>query len=580
MGSGIFFPLCALLFSLLQVSLITLKKHVKTTETKLYKFLVISNFIGIIIELLCTYAAYIYYQNMLLSKIILKLYLVCIITWVYIFTIYIIFISVKNFKEKVKKIYIIITYILIDIIIFVLPINLIIKNDYQIRYTQGLSVYFTYIISGLLILIMTILIIKNIKKLKTKKYIPLLAFLLVGSFSMIIQMIYPGILLITYIETFITVLMYHTIENPDLKMIEELKKNRSLTSKSYIEKSNFLFRMSAELRKPINNIKKINDENIEIDDINEIKENSKEIDNNIRTANFTINNVLNVTSLDSKKIKISNDKFNLLKLLNEIKLRETKKIKNIRFEFNISENLPEYLYGDSIKIKQVLTTLIDKSIERTKQGFIEINIDSINKYDVCRLIITIEDSSTPLSLNEINNILNMDYEIEESDLNNINIDMKIINKLISMMNGSLMIKSNEGNEIILVLDNIIGNFKKEEIINETDILLISNNQKLLKYLESLLKEYTINSVMNGLDAVDLIRSGEHYNLIIIDDEMKPISALDTLKKLKENEIDIPCIVMLEEGKERFKKHYIKDGFIDYILKDDIKNEINRIKKIL
>ena len=82
--------------------------------------------------------------------------------------------------------------------------------------------------------------------------------------------------------------------------------------------------------------------------------------------------------------------------------------------------------------------------------------------------------------------------------------------------------------------------------------------------------------MSGIDAIDLIKSGENYNLIIIDDEMKPISGLETLKRLRKENINIPAIIMLDEGKEHIKNHYIKDGFIDYILKSDIKNEIKKI----
>ena len=573
MGSGIYFPLSALLFSILLVGLTFFKKHIKTIETKLYSLLVVSNFIGLIVELLCTYASYIHDSNLLLSNFILKLYLICITSWVYIFTIYIIYISIEIRKFDIKKIklYSSIIFIIISIIIFILPITLVIKNNFTIRYTEGLSVYFTYAISSILIFVMLIFIIKNIKNLKSKRYLPLLAFLIVGSTAMTIQMFNPGMLLVTYVETFITSLMYHTIENPDLKIIEELKKNRSLTSKSYIEKSNFLFRMSAEVRKPFENIKELNDYNLDSNDIKEIKENSKEIDLNLRNANFTINNVLDVTSLDTKNINITNNKYNIYKLLKEIKLRESKKINNIRFDFNISENIPEYLYGDSIRLKNILMCILDKSIERTNTGFIEVNVNSINKYDICRLIITIEDSSLPLSLEEINNILDNDKEIDEN-----NITIYDINKLINMMNGNLMIKSEEGNEFLLSIDSKILNPKTEEITNDTDILFISNNNKLLKSLEILFNEYTSNSVLNGIDAIDLIRAGENYNLILIDDVMKPISGLETLKKLRSLDINIPCIIMLDKDKEHIKNHYIKDGFIDYILKDDLKNEINRI----
>ena len=579
MGSGIYFPLLALLFSLLLVCLIFFKKHIKTVETKLYSFLVLSNFFGLIVELLCTYASYIHGTNLLLSNFILKLYLFFITLWVYLFTFYIIYISVDNKKIDMKKMrnYGIVVFLIISILIFILPINLVIKDDFATRYTEGLSVYFTYGVSSILILVMLIFIVKNIKNLNSKRYLPLLAFLIVGSAAMTLQMFNPSMLLVTYMETFITSLMYHTIENPDLKVIEELKKNRSLTNKTYIEKSNFLFRMSAEVRKPIDNIKELNDSNLDSNDIKEIKENSSDIDLNLRNVNFTINNVLDVTDLDTKNINIVNNKYSIIKLLNEIKLRESKKINNIRFDFNISDSIPEYLYGDSIRLKNILMCILDKAIERTNNGFIEVNVNSINKYDICRLIITIEDSSTPLSLDEINKILSNDNELDEN-----NITIYDVNKIVNMMNGNLMVKSEEGNEFLLSIDSkIVDNNKMEEITNDTDILFISNDTKLLKQLEKLFNEYTSNSVLNGLDAIDLIKAGENYNLILIDDVMKPISGLEVLKKLRSLDINIPCIVMLEKDKDHIKNHYIKDGFIDYIMKDELKEKVNKIiKKIL
>ena len=226
-------------------------------------------------------------------------------------------------------------------------------------------------------------------------------------------------------------------------------------------------------------------------------------------------------------------------------------------------------------------TIIEKSIERTKDGFIEINVDSINKYDVCRVIITLEDSSTPLSLEKINDVLSLDKEITNDDVNDMIMDINIVNKVINMMNGTLVIKSDVGNKLVIVLDSLIADFKKEDIVNDTDVLLVSNNEKLLKKLEGLFKDYSINTVMNGIDGIDLIKSGENYNLIIIDDEMKPISALETLKRLRSYDINIPMIVILDSSKEHIKHHYIKDGFTDYILKDDLNNEAKRIiKKML
>ena len=570
---------CTLLILVVSIFSFTLnlifffRKHIKTKETKIFSYLLVVNFIGLIVELVCAYIGYNYETNNLFAHIFTKIYLIYLMTYLFIMTLYVYSIAYmkknEDYYNKLKLISYVI-YAIFCLVVLLLPIKT------EAGFATGYSVSFVYIVSTLCMMIWLIPIVKNFKLISKKKIIPFFCLMVFMSLVALLQKIYPTLTLITVMEFFVIFIMYHTIENPDLKIIEELKKNRSLTSKSYIEKSNFLFRMSAEVRKPIENIKELNDYNLDSNDIKEIKENSKEIDLNLRNANFTINNVLDVTSLDTKNINITNNKYNIYKLLKEIKLRESKKINNIRFDFNISENIPEYLYGDSIRLKNILMCILDKSIERTNNGFIEVNVNSINKYDICRLIITIEDSSLPLSLEEINNILDNDKEIDEN-----NITIYDINKLINMMNGNLMIKSEEGNEFLLSIDSKILNPKTEEITNDTDILFISNNNKLLKNLEILFNEYTSNSVLNGIDAIDLIRVGENYNLILIDDVMKPISGLETLKKLRSLDINIPCIIMLDKDKEHIKNHYIKDGFIDYILKDDLKNESKRIiKKML
>ena len=567
---------CTLLILVVSIFSFTLnlifffRKHIKTKETKIFSYLLVVNFIGLIVELVCAYIGYNYETNNLFAHIFTKIYLIYLMTYLFIMTLYVYSIAYmkknEDYYNKLKLISYVI-YAIFCLVVLLLPIKT------EAGFATGYSVSFVYIVSTLCMMIWLIPIVKNFKLISKKKIIPFFCLMVFMSLVALLQKIYPTLTLITVMEFFVIFIMYHTIENPDLKIIEELKKNRSLTSKSYIEKSNFLFRMSAEVRKPIENIKELNDYNLDSDNISEIKENSKEIDLNLRSANFTINNVLDVTSLDTKNINIIDNKYSIIKLLNEIKLRESKKINNIRFEFNISDNLPEYLYGDSIRLKNILMCILDKSIERTNNGFIEVNVNSINKYDICRLIITIEDSSIPLSLEEINNILDNDKEIDEN-----NITIYDINKLINMMNGNLMIKSEEGNEFLLSIDSKILNPKTEEITNDTDILFISNNNKLLKNLEILFNEYTSNSVLNGIDAIDLIRAGENYNLILIDDVMKPISGLETLKKLRSLDINIPCIIMLDKDKEHIKNHYIKDGFIDYILKDDLKNEMERVIK--
>ena len=164
MGSGIFFPLCALPFSVLIIILFFRKGHIKNEETRIYSALISSNFLGLLIEILCTFAAFIYKEHPLLSDFINKTYLVYLIIWIGLFLSYVqsISMNVKVEKRKKWKFFLRILLALEIVIIYVLPIELIIENNFSSRYTTGSSVFFTYLISGIDIFL--IILILNIKQ--------------------------------------------------------------------------------------------------------------------------------------------------------------------------------------------------------------------------------------------------------------------------------------------------------------------------------------------------------------------------------------------------------------------------------
>lgn len=565
------------------------KKKIKSTELSIFKGLIITNLISLVVEILLVVLILL---NSPLLDLMLKVYNVCLFSYVWIFGLYS-YSTLRrskkiNLKSKIGIIYFMF-YLIGSIGMLMLPVYL--NNVAFEQYSYGPSVSLLFLAIGLIVTITVITMIKNIKNIKRIKCTPIIAFILFIGLTAAIQFVWPHILLANSFFSFVTFMMYFVIENPDVKVIYELNKNKDILEKNNEDHSNFMFKMTQEVRKPIGNIDSlvqmidIENKYVTLEDIvNAIKSNTRHI-------SYVVNNVLDVSNIDVRKIKIIDSTYDVKRLFGEINILVKEKIgKNIEYRANISNDIPKLLYGDYIKLKQVVMSILMNSIQNTKKGFIELNINVLNKYDMCRLIISIEDSGCGMDIKKINDILTIDKPLDEEEtkkLDLIDVDLNIAKKIINLIGGSLMIKSevNKGTEFIVTVDQKIADKEKKFDYRTDDmkkhILIIDDELDKLKQEKALFESLGINvvSTMYGMDAVDRVRTGEIYDLIIIDDDMlkkSAVATLDELKKLKK--FNIPVIVMLEKNKEAIKKHYLEKGFVDYILKDDLENEINRIIK--
>ena len=315
MNTGKFFIFNALVYIILLMFIYFSKRRYKSKENKIYSILIITSFIGVLLELGCRLTIPLLNEIPKTTFLITKLYLVYLLTWVTLLSLYT-FIIVNKSQSKFKhtKISIIITYIINIIIIFYLPINY--YNDGELMYTYGLSVYWVYIVSFVYIIISIINILLSKTNLKDKKLIPIIAFIIIGTITTIIQLINPGMLLVTSMETFVTVLMYFTIENPDMKMLEEVNKAKKISDNANQEKSMFLFNMTKEIRNISRNIDDhadniLSEVSKEETNIENIGDNAREIKYDISKFNTMTNDILDVSNIDASNIKIYNTKFNI-----------------------------------------------------------------------------------------------------------------------------------------------------------------------------------------------------------------------------------------------------------------------------
>ena len=594
MYTGIYFLIEAIVYSMLLMTVYFRKKVFKSKENKVYSILVVVSFFELIVELILDFVGHMYKEIPNVSYFVARLFSFGVELWITILLCYVLFVCL-SIKKKERYIPVVRNIAIVLMIIFttlnfILPLNF--KYDGYIAYTYGPSVNIIYLSAFLYSFIGIIALIRNIKNIKDKRFFPILIFLIVGGIASYIQYMNPGLLLATPIHAFITFLMYFTIENPDVKMIEEYHKAKEISDNANEDKTMFLYNMTNDIRlitKDINYntdaaINEMSNKKVDKDLVNDYLRAIKE-----NTARFTTmtNEILDVDSIDSASIKVYDDKYNIKLLLKKIVTLYSDECskKGLTFRSDIASDLPEYLYGDNLGLKNVLTSILDNSIKYTKEGYIELNVNTIIKNNIARLIITIEDSGVGISPDEMDSIF---YKRkEEIDGSNMKSNLFTARKLITLMGGTIIPSSNYGNgtTMKIVLDQKIVEEanekynKYESFYDEKKILLVDDNISTEKIISKLLRDTNIKLDYVGLgkEALDKIRGKEKYDLILLDEVMDPLDGVTVMKKFKDIRNFKTNVILLTRNNEyEYNEEYLKYGFSGYLLKPISKDKLFEI----
>ncbi len=577
MNNQIYLNLSAVFYTFLIAFCFFCKKKINNIETKTYGYLIIVSMIELVFGLIST--MFLEFNLPYVFMIIFtKLFFCSILSWIFTFSKY-----MFNIGNCDKCNFLInIVFIIALILISFTGLNLSYIDG--LIYTSGYSILALEFSTVFMIFLCLCVGIKNIKSYD-KRFLPLWIFLVLGIIFTIVQILHPELFLIVPLEVFITSVMYHTIENPDVKMIEELQVARDQADKANRAKTEFLSSMSHEIRTPLNAIVGFSDCIMEADDLLEAKENAQDIVNASQTLLEIVNGILDISKIEAGKIEIVNSSYAAFDTFTELAKLITPKMKEkgLDFSFNIAEDLPNTLYGDHTNLKKVITNLLSNACKYTDRGFVHYEVNCVNSKDVCKLIISVEDSGRGIKKENIDKMFTKFQRLDEdrnTTIEGTGLGLAITKQLTELMGGRIIVHTvyGEGSKFTVVVNQKIEKTEIKKVskvktsldLCDVRILVVDDTELNLKVACKLLERYNANMIDtcdNGFDCIEKIKSGKVYDFILLDDMMPKMSGVETLKKLKEiSGFNIPTIALTANAISGMRDKYIADGFDDYLAK--------------
>lgn len=595
------FSICSFIFVLMFIIFYFSKERLNTLDTKMYSYILVTNIIGIMIDVFGYFIFKIYGSESFISIMVSKFYLVYYFLWAYFFLLYIFVISFREKSEyllqkKFTKTIIILTSLFICLIILIMPIQITYEDN--VAYSSGLSVNMVYGLCFIMVGIMLYCLLRNLKKISTKEYIPLLTFMVLSTFCMIIQKTYPEITLMLMCHSIVTSLMYFTIENPDVKMVKELEVAKNEAEKANHAKSEFLSSMSHELRTPLNAI-------VCFSELLESKEGldseSKDFAKDIVSASHNlldlVNGVLDISKIEAGKMELINKEYNSFELFNSLSTMVIPRIgdKPIDFKTVIASDIPPVLKGDTGKLKQIILNLLTNAIKYTDKGFIKYRVECINDYknNQTKLIITVTDTGRGIKKEDIDRLFKKFERLEEdrnTSIEGTGLGLAITESLAELMGGKVTVISDygKGSTFKFVVVEEIVNKESNLIVNEQTtlnyetfegkkVLVVDDSKLNLKVAENVLKNFKVSTetVTSGLECLSCVKS-KKYDIIFMDIMMPNMSGVEVLKKLREEKVNIPVIALTADAIEGQEEKYISEGFDGYLSKPIDKTKLKVI----
>lgn len=386
------------------------------------------------------------------------------------------------------------------------------------------------------------------------------------------------------------------------RQYDEISAAKEEADRANNAKSQFLANVSHEIRTPINTILGMNEMILREADSESILRYSEDIKNSGKTLLSIVNDILDISKIESGKIRIICAEYDISNMLvdtvhmADIECRE----KGLRFRYDISPDIPKYLFGDELRLKQVITNIVTNAVKYTEHGHVSFKVyhEDISDEEI-NLVVSVEDTGIGIKDEDKNKIFNKFERLDEKrnkTVEGTGLGLSICRSLLELMGTELRFISTYGSGSVFgfsvrqkkLSDEKLGALKLSEekkgsyvptfTAPDAYILVVDDNAMNLTVVQSLLKATNIHidTASGGLKCLEMVKK-RRYSLILLDQMMPDIDGTETFRRIKSEDNlckDVPVVALTANAFSDSREAYMKLGFDGYISKpvDPIKLE--------
>ncbi len=565
-------------------------KREKTSMHRIFSYLLITTMINIVMDAITIYTV----NNreivpVWINNLAHKLFIGSMVLVFYLVYRYIIAIAEEDGNLSIKKNYIgELVFVIALVGVFALPIY---YMDTEIgSYSYGPAPYITYASIAIYLVMIIAVLVKYWRIIHPKKRFAITAALAIEVVGSLYQAIHPMALLSGMGIMLINLAFYLLMENPDIRLAEQIELQKEKAYAASKSKSDFLSHMSHEIRTPMNSVIGMTEVLLRT----ELNDEQKKYLNHIKISGNAllslINDILDLSKIESGKMELVETVYDAYSEMDNIRVIIENRIGNqpIALNFDVDDKFPPILYGDVVRIRQVLINLLNNAVKFTERGSVTLGVKVIAKEeDYIELEISVEDTGIGIKEEDLEKLFD---EFKQLDLKNnlgkegTGLGLTISSQLIDMMGGSLKVESQYGKGSRFYFDirqRLVSMEEYEKLKQEKStqefiapkakILIVDDDAMNLKVAEKLLEPYgmIIETANGGERSVAMIKE-KGYDLVFMDHMMPVVNGLEATRRIRSIQDDyfkeLPIVALTANAMVDNRDKFFEAGITDILTK--------------